>query len=179
MKDYLESLTQHFGTSATLAQFMGVSVHTVYSWRQGKSTPRGADLRMLEVLGKLVLNAPELLACIVPPRERVPRLPELPPVKQGPYAFPRAPLSPELRAIARGELPELPPVAPPVERERRATKWDDAYFGMRTVADPDDDPIIRQSLSQLRALSDAEEDRFWEACNAYCRRTGRHWCEPS
>lgn len=65
MKEYIRSLRRRFRTGQHLATFMGVSPETVRAWCKGRRTPRGAELRFLEVLGLLATQAPELFATLV------------------------------------------------------------------------------------------------------------------
>lgn len=64
MKDYVISIRAHFGTAQALADFMGVSIHTVTSWTLGTRKPSDESMRLLEVLGALAVDAPHVLSAL-------------------------------------------------------------------------------------------------------------------
>lgn len=65
MREYITNLKQRFGTAKNLATFMGVSIHTVWSWTSGRNTPQGVELRLLQVLGTLALKSPVLFDTLI------------------------------------------------------------------------------------------------------------------
>lgn len=134
VRDYVVNLKQRFNSAAHMAEFMGVSVHTVNSWAQGNRQPSGEAVRFLQVLGLLVLEAPHVFDALIGKQEParckpivlLPPLQPLP-VKQTaqPAPFGRAQLTPEQiaerdarnaaywAAVDAGEQPvEQAPVVP-------------------------------------------------------------------
>lgn len=144
---YVKALIQRFGTAQALADFMGVSVHVVWSWSTGRRQPDGASLRMLQVLGVLANDAPALLRVLVG--------------QEG---------SPKCAPIV---LPPLRPLPTFLGTSAAIAVMSDAWWYERTVTDPDDEPAVRHDVALLSSWADEREVAFSRSCRDYETRTGR------
>jgi hypothetical protein len=159
--EYVKTIRHHFRTTANLARFMGVAPVTVQSWCSGVRNPGPVERRLLHVLGVLLTKAPEIFTTLARPPVREPR-----PV-----------MSATLRAILRESVIPLPIVPAPIPRKKPG-KWDDSYWFERSTSSEaawrdGEDPVIRVRVAELRRMTDAQEQQFWDEAKAYERRTGR------
>lgn len=148
--NYIKALRQRFHTQAKMADFMGVSLHTVKSWEMGRRNPGSVERQFIDVLATLAIDAPELF-------ERL---------AHGPSERYERPYIPYLFLL---ETPEIP--------QREHKRWSDDYWYPRTVADRDDVPEIITDLKFLNKLTEEQEAEYWEACKFYEQRTGRFFVE--
>lgn len=132
MKEYVTNLRQRFGNSEKLASFMGVSTDTVKSWTSGRSTPRSIELRFLQVLGMLAIDAPHVFDALSNKVE---------PLKCKPVTI-LPPLAPLPSFLAPND-----PMTAPMSHEEQVKRWDEVTAPKRAWWDTDE---LRASVAQRK-----------------------------
>ena len=65
LRDYVKNLRQRFTSYPHMARVMGVSHPTLVSWHQGKRKPGPESMRMLQLMGMIAIDAPELFDVLI------------------------------------------------------------------------------------------------------------------